>query len=160
MALIAADIQPRSQVMAQRLIAWAGLRMPMDVEEAARRLGVDIADVYLSGAVSGMLVREEPKRWLIIVNRRHTDPGRRRFTIAHELGHWILHRPLLSECVLELWEEWEREADDFAAHLLMPPDQVQEWVRMFGMVDIERAFGVSKAAAATTLRRLGYQVWW
>lgn len=159
MALIAADLPPRPQLMAQRLIAWAGLRPPMDVEGAARRLGIDVEDLRLSGSVAGLLVREEPKRWLIIVNSRLTEPGRRRFTIAHELGHWALHRPVLRQASTELEGQWEREADEFAAHLLMPRDQVEMHMRMYGTAIIDRHFGVSRAAASHMLRQLGYRVW-
>lgn len=159
MAQLAADLHPRPEIMAQRLIQWAGLRPPMDVEGAARRLGIDIEELRLSGSVAGMLIREEPKRWLIIVNSRLTDPGRRRFTIAHELGHWTLHRPRLRRCSIELAGEWEEEADQFAAHLLMPPHLVELQIRMSGFMDLERFFGVSKAAATNAVRRLGYRTW-
>ena len=160
MALVAATTTYHSLNLAQRLINWADLHPPMDVEEAARRLGLDIEEIRMSGSVAGMLIREEPKRWLIVLNSKINHPGRRRFTIAHELGHWVMHRPRLKETSLELDGQWEREANEFASHLLMPPDLLEEQVRLFGLSHLERHFDVSTAAAAAALRRLGYRVYW
>ncbi len=133
---------------------------PIDVYSLAERLEIDIEELHLSSSVTGMLVREAHKRWLIILNSRVSDLGRRRFTIAHELAHWTLHRPQLRRSSLELAGVWEREADEFASHLLLPPDRLHEWISSFGLVDVERHFGVSKAAAAAALRGMGYRVWW
>lgn len=147
--------------MAQRLIKWAGLEPPIDVEAAARRLGIEIAELPLSKSVSGMLVREARRRWVIVVNSRIVHPGRRRFTIAHEIGHWTLHRPLLhSGGSARLTGNWEMEANEFASHLLLPPDLLEEQVTLFGTSHLERHFGVSTAAVATALWRLGYRVTW
>src|SRR5439155_18530777 len=59
--------------------------------------------------------------------------ARRRFTAAHELGHFILHRAVmgrfradteatLREADEEVADRMEREANRFAAELLMPAD--------------------------------------
>lgn len=160
MAVIAADLRNRPQHMAQRLIAWAGLRLPIDVEGAARRLGIDIEDLPLSGSVGGMLIKEDPRRWLIVVNNRRADPAERRYTIAHELGHWTLHRPLLKESSLELASKTrEHEATQFAHALLMPAGELEEHVRHTGLAGIPQRFGVTTAVAATVLRRQGYDLW-
>ena len=44
------------------------------------------------------------------------------FTIAHELGHWVLHRELVGKHTPQM----EREADKFATYLLMPENFVRE----------------------------------
>ena len=67
------------------------------------------------------------KGWAIIYNSDVSE-GRRRFTIAHELGHYLMHRSLLPkgiECGEEAvtfrsGDDLEQEADTFAAYLLMP----------------------------------------
>lgn len=102
--------------------------VPVDVERLAsayaqvlrRRLDVD---------VSGALVPVDPDQWIILVNSNHA-PVRQRFTIAHELGHLLLHgysaphadrrfrfRDARSSegTALE-----EIQANQFAAELLMP----------------------------------------
>lgn len=67
--------------------------------------------------------------WAIIYNRDVSD-GRRRFTIAHELGHYLMHRTLNPrgfQCgedavTFRSGVDLEAEADTFAANLLMPLD--------------------------------------
>lgn len=85
-----------------------------------------------------MLVRnpKDAAEWGIFYNGK-ASPERRRFTIAHELGHFILHRsqrPSFScdkESVYsgaDTIRTIEREADDFASNLLMPGDLLREWI--------------------------------
>lgn len=69
------------------------------------------------------------KGWAILYNK-DVSPGRRRFTIAHEFGHYLMHRLLLPDgirCSEESvtfrdGQELEAEADEFAGYLLMPFD--------------------------------------
>jgi len=89
------------------------------------------------------------------------DSGRRRFTIAHEIGHFVLHpercRPERGGAVNEAGRMQEREADAFAAELLMPEYLVREAVRQQGLDDARLAdrFEVSRKAMQTRLRYLG-----
>ncbi len=89
------------------------------------------------------------------------DSGRRRFTIAHEIGHFVLHpercRPERGGAVNEAERMEEREADAFAAELLMPEHLVREAVREQGL-DVARLadrFEVSRKAMQARLRHLG-----
>jgi hypothetical protein len=71
-------------------------------------------------------------KWAILYNPAIRSPGRRNFTLAHELGHYLVHRKLRPdgfECgearVLGFAESdvqrtIEQEADAFASYLLMP----------------------------------------
>jgi Zn-dependent peptidase ImmA (M78 family) len=82
---------------------------------------------------SGMLVPSRREIWL---NARETrqSPARRRFTLAHEIGHWICHcrRAEPGEILCRTADveapsdPREREANVFAADLLMPDDAVRE----------------------------------
>ncbi|MCR9225655.1 MAG: ImmA/IrrE family metallo-endopeptidase [Hyphomonas sp.] len=72
----------------------------------------------------------KPKGWGIIYNSDIQSSGRINFTLAHELGHYLVHRnkyPNGLECQQEDFLKWdseyaqvESEANDFAASLLMP----------------------------------------
>lgn len=84
----------------------------------------------------GMLVRnpKDAAEWGIFVNP-DAGPERRRFTIAHELGHFVLHRARQGsfrcdkESVhfgLDTAAVIEREADEFASNILMPGDVVRD----------------------------------
>ena len=88
------------------------------------------------------------------------DSGRRRFTIAHEIGHFVLYpERCRSERggVDEAGRREEREADTFAAELLMPEHLVREAVREQGL-DVARLadrFEVNRKAMQSRLRHLG-----
>jgi hypothetical protein len=88
-------------------------------------------------AFEGLLARDptDPKVWGIAYNGT-VSPERQRFTIAHELGHFVLHRHRQQdfhcdkESVYsghETLRRIEREADDFAGNLLMPGDWLRAW---------------------------------
>jgi len=89
------------------------------------------------------------------------DERRRRFTIAHEIGHFVLHpersRPERGGGVNAAWQSQEREADQFAAELLMPESLVRQAVVEQGADAFRLAdrFDVSLAAMRVRLRRLG-----
>ena len=99
---------------------------PVPVESIARELYAHLTYEAFDGDVSGMLYRENDHA-IIGVNSRHA-PTRQRFTIAHEIGHLVLHKgqPMfVDRFVLVNWRAGgsgreEREANAFAAELLMP----------------------------------------
>ena len=119
----------------------AGLsKPPVDLNQVAAKLDVEIRPFDLGSEVSGMLYRDGGRR-VIVVNQKHS-PLRQRFTIAHELGHLMLHRGeavhvdegfrinLRDPRSATAEEVEEIEANAFAANLLMPA----AWLR----ADIER----------------------
>jgi hypothetical protein len=86
---------------------------------------------------------------------------RLRFTIAHEIGHFLLHgERVVTErggATNPATARYEREADQFAAELLMPAALVRQAVLEDGL-DVDRLadrFEVSVAAMRQRLRRLG-----
>ena len=99
----------------------------------------------------------------IFINK-YDGSTRRRFTIAHELGHYFLHHdPSVSpdETIVSLRSartKKESEADLFAAELLMPKDHVLSIYEKLNppfLSDIAKHFNVSKAAMAFRLDYLG-----
>ena len=73
--------------------------------------------------------RGDKFRWLILYNNQLIAPSRINFTLAHEFGHYMLHRDeqvtfeCSSENIARITDEVEREAEAnaFASQLLMPP---------------------------------------
>ena len=110
------------------------------------------------------------KDWAIIYNKAVNSPGRINFTLAHEFGHYLLHRqdyPNGIQCKPDDMVRWdsdytkiERQANEFAAALLMPlPDYCQQIKSQTKptLKDISACaerYGVSLTAA--TLRWLEY----
>jgi hypothetical protein len=115
----------------------------------------------------GMLTRHPSgTKWLVLYNSGARSAGRQRFTIAHELGHYLLHRrrQVTFRCTADdiatghdPGETLETEADAFAATLLMPLDdfrrQVADQPVSFDLLSrCAERYGVSLTAA--TLRWL------
>lgn len=101
--------------------------------------------------LAGLKVTEKK----IYINESRADElaanvGLKNFTIAHELGHWTLHKNLVGKSSKQI----EREADWFAACLLMPEKWVREefskfqvWLPAEMKVDsLAKMFCVSKKA--------------
>ncbi len=146
--------------------------LPVKVEEIAIRLGADIAYEAYVGDVSGMLYRRNG-RALIGVNSTHAAT-RQRFTVAHEIGHLVLHkgRPMFIDSFVRInWRNGasdteEVQANGFAAELLMPRKFVDREVeRAFSKrrnvtpqhlaAELAKTFGVSTEAMSYRLANLG-----
>ena len=94
--------------------------------------------------------------WLNTEAWSEVAPGvpRTRFTLAHELGHVALHSNELDELEVKAEpdhdERLDREANRFAAHLLIPDAALKGLVRARAE-DVARRFGVSVSTAARRL---------
>jgi Zn-dependent peptidase ImmA (M78 family) len=105
--------------------------VPVKVEELARALGLRVTYAPLSDDVSGKIEHGAGDQFTITVNQHHAET-RRRFTIAHEVAHFILHRDLIGDGVVDdalyrsktLSDAIERQANRYAADILMPWWQV------------------------------------
>ncbi len=124
----------------------------------------------------GLMIRQgEMKEWRIGINTSISYKPRRNFTLAHEIGHFIGHRYKQNEfqCSVENLndfqnEQLEKEANNFAAHLLMPPDIVRQFdrERVFSheaVSELAAKQGVSRAAAAyrwveLSSRKIGFVI--
>lgn len=137
---------------------------PVDVLGAAKRLGIDIYSAPLAEKVSGVLLRDPayrtPSGFVILVDQ--DEPSyRQRFTAAHELGHFVLHRDSVGERNEDNYllrsenmsNRQEVEANKFAASLLMPMDLIQgEMNRGNSSVSgLANTFGVSPTAMSIRL---------
>jgi len=99
---------------------------PVDVEAVAKDLGLEIFRQDLGQGISGKLLKEDGK-FMILVNKNEPHV-RQRFTAAHEIGHYLLHRDLIGEQFEENYmlrsdktsNAQEAEANKYAAELLMP----------------------------------------
>jgi Zn-dependent peptidase ImmA (M78 family) len=126
-------------------------------------LGLGLVIGALPDGISGMLIRDGrfPAGFRIVANVADPVP-RQRFTIAHEISHYVLHRDLIGEGVVDnamyrsaLSDEYERQADSFAAQILLPGDAVREAYRTTRSYSgLAAIFGVSTAAARIRLKEL------
>jgi Zn-dependent peptidase ImmA (M78 family) len=106
-------------------------KAPVPVEKLAELAGASVTLEPFAGELYGMVHRKSDGTAVIGVNSLDA-PNRRRFTIAHEIGHLLLHKDeslhvdekfpigLRSELSGMAVDENEIEANQFAAELLMP----------------------------------------
>jgi hypothetical protein len=145
--------------------------LPLDfsIEDLCRQLDIDSVDDKPIKSFAAALLMHPEKAWGTILVAEDTPPRRRRFSIGHELGHFLMpgHRPhegaqfacshadLRLESTREAGraKKMEVEANRFAARLLMPPDRIRANLRsrqpdLAEIVRLAGEFKVSKGAMA------------
>lgn len=132
-------IDSRAIRAAREIVREMRPNLPVPVERIAERFSI-VTRMALPDDISGMLVPvqvpAEPRKWAIVVNKSDA-PVRQRFTIAHELGHLLMHKyssphadgrmqvRFRNEASATGSVREEIEANQFAAELLMPERHVR-----------------------------------
>lgn len=142
------------------------LSVPVDPVTLANREGIKVSNaIFADEGVSGMVAKRANDVAFYI--NQNDAPFRKRFTIAHELGHHFLHLIGDGEFVdtkVDLFRDSEStpgktvevQANQFAAALLMPADLVKEaYQETRELSELARQFKVSEEAMAIRLARLG-----
>ena len=168
---------------ALELLRQAGaLSAPVDLDKVVAALGAKVHHETLEDEVSGVLIVKGGEKH-VLVNAAH-HPNRQRFTIGHELGHLVLHDGqgdrLIIDKQIRVYQRVgeatsgaysapgsitkpyeEREANMFAAALLMPAPLVQHAALEHDLGDelditaLAKTFGVSEQAMFIRLQQLG-----
>ncbi len=150
------------------------LVQPVNLRQVLEHLNITVKGKELEDEYSGFLAVKEKT---IVVNLRHA-PVRRRFTIAHELGHYQLHRrergntPAFIDRTVYFRKgnssashRMEMEANAYAAGLLMPEVLLDEHLEKHPQLDLEKTpdiktmadeFEVSRPAMEYRLKNLGF----
>ena len=169
----------RVEIRAAKVLESLGLLTPpIPVERVALHLGLQVERAQLGDNISGLLVIQDG-RGMIGVSATH-PPVRQRFTIAHEIAHFVLHREIMPVFIdkqflrpyLAVFRDaasstgtnhLEREANAFAAALLMPARMVRAAVAELGVDaddddsvidELARRFQVSRQAMTFRLANL------
>ncbi|WP_286352260.1 ImmA/IrrE family metallo-endopeptidase [Geobacter sulfurreducens] len=116
-----------ARIAATRILKEFYISSPNEIrlEDIAMAYGIQVREGGLSGADARLV--HIGKRGIIRVNDKIREVGRKRFAMAHELGHWILHQGSSQWCdcsehdmVNYTGSQMELEANTFASELLMP----------------------------------------
>lgn len=140
-------------------------RAPVKISAIAQELGVNVLAATLPAGISGEL-RPENHSYLIRVNR-HDSKGRQRFTVAHEIAHFLLHKNQIGSGITDdvlyrskLNDAREAEANRLAAEIIMPKEILTTAFRS-SILELENKiseladqFQVSKAAVRIRLGNL------
>jgi IrrE N-terminal-like domain len=102
-----------------------------DLNQLAQELRLVVVEADTESFDGALLRSQNGLSGRILVKKTMREDGRKRFTIAHEIGHFVLHRERQISCFpgdIARWENTaddpERQADNFAAELLMPSPEV------------------------------------
>lgn len=172
---------PRARIEARASDLWQryGLTPGFDIERLLDDLSLDLLWEEVpdqdGGQVLGQLI---PEQHLVVLNELHRrllekKQGRlRRYTVGHEIGHWTLHADAVRSGTLNLFDgeriwcrsgspdQIERQAEMFAAALLMPTDRLlaalpkqpwRGWPPVYRLADI---FAVNVKPMAIRLEEL------
>ena len=142
-----------------------------DLEALCRQLDIVQITEIVTSAFEAALITDANQAAGAILLAAHRQPERRRFSLGHELGHFLIpsHRPRAGDAVhcslddLHLVDTREKdrrkrieaEANRFAASLLMPPQRVRAAMTfrqsdLREIVQLSKTFAMSKEAMART----------
>lgn len=143
-------------------------RVPTDVDAIARDMGLSVKHVPMGLGRSGAIYRdpESPGQSGFTIEIDSEESRiRQRFTLAHEIAHYVLHRDLMrvGEKVVDnamyrsqLSTDYESQANRLAADIVMPKNRVREH---FGddpdPASLAKKFEVSQQAMEIRIKHLG-----
>ncbi len=144
---------------------WGERGFPVDPVWIAAQLGLDVIETDLPESVSGALIKDREKDPIIVLSKSDSK-NRKRFSCAHEIGHY-------ADRLNQDGEQYEYVdfrgqqasagtnpdevfANQFAAALLMPEDEVRRLAKAGTPTFLmAQRFGVSDDAIRFRLRNLG-----
>ncbi|WGO83621.1 ImmA/IrrE family metallo-endopeptidase [Arsenophonus apicola] len=138
------------------LIRKHQLQFPILVGVIAKELGITVKKSTLAAGISGE-IKEENGIVIIKINR-HDVKERQRFTLAHEIAHFLLHRDRIGDGITDdilyrskLSDFMEIQANRLAADILMPSYLIQQKLKEFtGLRDEEKYEKLADIAEVST----------
>ena len=153
---------------------------PLDVIGLANELGIAVYSTKIENDKVSGYISKDGEGYYICVNKKH-PATRQHFTIAHEIGHYLLHKKILdaggilpttykigdgiNPCMPRAnqanpeYKKMEIEANRFAAELLMPKAEfIKKANECEDLVELARAFKVSVGAASIRANSLGIEI--
>ena len=136
-------------------------QIPVKVGALASALGLRVVLATLPMNISGLIQPDENGNFVIKVNRFESKE-RQRFTIAHEIAHYLLHRDRINAGIVDsvlyrskLSSKIEAEANKLAADIVMPNEAVfaamsrlPRPISEHAIADLANSFEVSRQAMA------------
>lgn len=134
------------------------VQIPIDLDKVIRDSGIRVLEGTLPDDIEGILNRKDNT----ILIKASSPVARKKFTVAHELGHYWLHDNVNVEVFYRMDSmnlstdvELERGANWFASSLLMPSLQVEQyWYLLRDVPKMADKFQVSVTAMRWRLKNL------
>jgi predicted transcriptional regulator len=143
---------------------------PVMLGPIVRELGINVRLIPLGKLIAGQIMRDPlhggTSGFTIWVNSEDSR-NRQKFTLAHELAHYILHRDLIENGIVddtmyrsELSSVYETQANQLAADILMPIRLIKKYREQHPDSDwkeLARVFEVSEQAMKIRLSGMKYK---
>lgn len=136
-------------------------KIPVDVLKIAKNLDIDVYQADMKPGVSGAIRLNDNKKYEILINKNDTKE-RKRFTIAHELGHFFLDKDILENSNIHvdtLYREPfsdEKRVEYFAGALLINKTLISKMrTEIKTITELAELFEVSVSAMTVRLDILG-----
>ena len=150
--------------MARKILAESKVKSPpVDLLQILSTHGIGYEEVEdFPDTVDALIVEDGPKVYAAVNARQH--PHRRRFSLAHELGHYFMHRDGMPEEPITIdnppsddlgaatKSPAEIEADLFAGELLVPLEMLKPHVQK-GIPELSKLFLVSEQVISIAISR-------
>lgn len=141
--------------------------VPVKVGAMARALGLRVLSSTLDLGISGEIrPSDDAEAGFVIRINRHEVKHRQRFTLAHEIAHYLLHSERIEHGIVDnvmyrskLPNRLETEANKLAADIIMPRPIIRQWLQnnfsigysSNNLPEIAKAWRVSEEAASIRL---------
>jgi Zn-dependent peptidase ImmA (M78 family) len=131
---------------------------PVPIEKVAELFAIKVFPYQgFPDNISGTITKQK-NSVIIGVNSNHAVV-RQRFTIAHELGHFLLGHELGEKIIDDVFDrptDKEKEANEFAAELLMPTDFLKQDInKKLKIPELARRYMASEQAISIRLLKTG-----
>lgn len=153
------ELKPNYRIareLARKILKTASINsFPVLIKTIAKQIpGLHIDGAELQDDISGIQISYNGHDF-VRYNQRHAAT-RNRFTLAHELAHILLGHTNNEASLFMASKDQDKEADTFAAELLMPLEFMKKAIIQYNTVsDLSQAFWVSKAAMTTRVMETG-----
>ncbi len=152
--------------------------IPVPIVQIAKDLGIKIIETDEFDKTQSGSITHHPEGFVIYLNRKNS-PKRKRFTIAHEIAHFLKHRAYLNtvqehidddkeafqyptlnrledtHAMTDEDQQRECEANKIAAEILMPEGRFKEiWAESSNLDEVADRFDVSTSAASIRAKEL------
>ncbi len=155
----------KAQGLAESIIEKFDISEPIiPIYDIADSEGLSVKIIPMPETLKGVSGFLDPDKKIIYVNVEDA-PSRQNFTVAHELGHYLLkHDPSQYQVLLRFpelngKEPQEKEANCFAANLLVPESMLKKIIKKYDIKEedaglLAQVFGVSKDVIRFRLKRI------
>lgn len=142
-----------------------GENSAIDIRKYVASKNIEVKEFIPEDSNTSGMLKFENGNWVIYINSKHSE-SRKRFTIAHEYGHYVLHRNGTSSFLDTTFfrnndtNSMEYAANRFAAAILMPEEDIRKAISSGtkNFKELASKFNVSSLAVKLRVLDLGYKI--